>query len=75
MGDVVAFRPCPECLSRNVRTEYEDHKFLYGVENPVELVVLRMPIRCCESCGFEYLDEVAEEMQDEVVRRHLGIKV
>jgi transcriptional regulator with XRE-family HTH domain len=61
------------CAQSNVRTALEDHQFTYG-EGPggVELTV-RVPVRTCDDCGFQFLDEVGEAAKHDAVCRHLGI--
>lgn len=66
-------RPCPECGSLAVRTEFQKQRFPYGEgKDAVELEAL-LPVRRCSECGFEYLDDAAEEIRHEVVCKHLGV--
>jgi putative zinc finger/helix-turn-helix YgiT family protein len=64
---------CPTCGDHNVRTTLETETFSYG-DGPeaVELTV-RIPVRTCDSCGFQFTDDIAEEARHEAVCRHLGM--
>lgn len=66
---------CPQCGTGGVRTSQHRHTFTYGSgESAVELTV-DVPLLCCASCGFEYLDEEAEQLKHEAVCRHFGYRI
>ena len=65
-------RTCAEC-SHPVKTYWHEHSFRYGLaESAVDLAV-RLPVRRCERCDFDYLDEEGERLKHEAVCRHLGV--
>ena len=65
-------RTCFECDALS-RTEWREHAFIYGVgASAVELSV-NLPVRVCNSCGFEFLDHEAETLQHEAICAHLDV--
>ena len=63
---------CGEC-GHEVKTYWHEHCFRYGLgESAVDLAV-RLPVRRCEPCDFDYLDEEGERLKHEAVCRHLGV--
>ena len=63
---------CFECDAQT-RTEWREHAFAYGVgASTVELNVT-LPVRVCNSCGFEFLDHEAETLQHEAICAHLDV--
>jgi putative zinc finger/helix-turn-helix YgiT family protein len=64
---------CPICGAHDVRTTIETDTFSYG-DGPeaVELTV-RVPVRTCNSCGFQFTDDIAEEVRHKAVCRHFGM--
>lgn len=63
-------RTCPQCGSDAVSTSYIRHAFTYG---SAALTVEQLPVRRCDSCAFEYLDEEAERLEHEAICRHFGV--
>ena len=64
---------CPLCGREGVITSWKDHTFSYGSgESQVELTV-SVPVRRCDACEFEYLDESAERLKHDAVCDHLGV--
>ena len=54
-------------------TTWSMNEFSYGSgESPVALQV-RLPVRRCGTCEFEYLDEAAERLKHAAVCDHLGV--
>ena len=74
---VSAFRDrdfsCPECGSERIVTETIDHRFPYGQEDPAVELSARIPVRRCEECGDEFLDDEAEDLMHEAVCHHLHV--
>lgn len=64
---------CPSCGSGKVRTEEIDHCFPYGEGTSAVELSSRVPLRKCQDCGEEYLDNEAEELMHEAVCLHLGV--
>ena len=64
---------CPLCGRETVTTTIHHHTFDYGTgASAVELTV-DLPVRRCAPCDYEYLDEVAEDLQHEAVCKHFGV--
>ena len=64
---------CPLCGDTGIATSWNRHAFDYGSgETAVELTV-SVPVRRCDTCEIEFLDEAAERLKDEAVCRHLGV--
>ena len=64
---------CPMCGDIGITTSWNRHAFDYGTgDTSVELTV-SIPVRRCDACEFEYLDEAAERLKHEAVCRHLGV--
>ena len=64
---------CPACGEHGVTTTWIDHDFEYGSgEESFELQV-RIPVRQCGSCEFEYLDDEAERLKHNAICDHLGV--
>ena len=63
---------CFEC-DEPAGTDWHQHTFTYGSgDGAVELTV-KIPVRTCRSCGFEFLDHEAETLKHEAVCVHLGV--
>lgn len=64
---------CPLCGNTGITTSWNPDVFNYGSgESTVELTV-DVPVRRCEDCDFEYLDDEAERLKHEAVCWHLGV--
>ena len=64
---------CPICHRFDVSTTFVDDPFTYGVgEDAVQLTVT-VPLRTCGHCGYQFLDDAAEDLRQEAVCRHLGV--
>ena len=64
---------CPLCSKKNIATTWINHCFTYGPgESSVELEV-RLPVRRCDICEFEFLDDAAEKLKQIAVCNHLGV--
>jgi rubrerythrin len=66
-------RPCDFCEDGIARVEQKTQRFLYGVEEPVELHAV-VPVWTCDRCGHAYTDGEAEEIRDAAVRAYLAAK-
>ena len=63
---------CPDCGEAEFSVAEKVDQFEYGCgADAVELSAL-VPVHTCESCGFQYTDEVAEDIRHETVCHHLG---
>ena len=64
---------CPLCGNAGITTSWNPDAFNYGSgESMVELTV-DVPVRGCEACDFEYLDDEAERLKHRAVCRYLGV--
>ena len=64
---------CPTCGDHNVRSTIETETFSYGDGPEAVELTIRVPVRTCNSCGFQFTDDIAEDMRHEAVCRHLGM--
>ncbi len=64
---------CPSCGCDSVETTEIEYKFDYGEGERAVTLSAVVPLRVCRGCGFQYLDDVAEDLQHEAVCRHLGV--
>lgn len=63
---------CDEC-GRLVTTTWHDHTFMYGSGEAAAELAVRLPVRRCDHCDFDYLDDEGERLKHEAVCRHLGV--
>lgn len=63
---------CFECAAAT-RTEWREHAFTYGAGASAVELKATLPVRVCNSCGFEFLDHEAETLQHEAICAHLGV--
>jgi putative zinc finger/helix-turn-helix YgiT family protein len=64
---------CPECGHPEIDTVWANCPFPYGVGPEAVELDVRLPVRKCRKCGFEFFDEEAEDLRHEAVCRHLGV--
>ena len=64
---------CARCGAEPVDTFEHRHTFRYGAgESAVDLAV-DLPVRRCQKCGFEFLDQESERIKLEAICDHLGV--
>lgn len=63
---------CDEC-GHQVTTIWHDHTFVYGSGAAMAELAVRLPVRRCDHCDFDYLDDEGERLKHEAVCRHLGV--
>ena len=78
-GNVIKFpQPerieCPACEDKDVTTTMETETFTYGEGAEAVELTVRVPVRTCTSCGFQFTDDIAEEIRHEAVCRYLDIR-
>ena len=61
------------CGDTEITTSWNRHTFDYGAEDSAVELTVSVPVRRCNPCEFEYLDEAAERLKHEAVCRHLGV--
>jgi len=77
-GNVIKFpQPerieCPACEGQNVQTTIETETFTYGDGAEAVELTVRVPVRTCTHCGFQFTDDSAEDIRHEAVCHYLGI--
>ena len=70
--DPHAMHICDEC-GHQVTTTWHDHTFPYGSGEVATELAVRLPVRRCDHCDFDYLDDEGERLKHEAVCRHLGV--
>lgn len=65
-------RLCAEC-GRAIETSWCMHTFRYGSDESAPDLTVRLPVRRCDYCDFDYLDHEGERIMHEAVCRHLGV--
>ena len=65
-------RLCAECGSV-VTTSWHSHSFQCGSGAAAVDLTVRLPVRRCNHCDFDYLDNEGERIMHEAVCRHLGV--
>lgn len=63
---------CDEC-GHPETTIWRDHAFVYGSGDATAELAVRLPVRRCDRCDFDYLDDEGERIKHEAVCRHLGV--
>jgi putative zinc finger/helix-turn-helix YgiT family protein len=63
---------CSDC-NGHIRTENVQHQFIYGAGPDAREIECTLPVRICDNCGAEYVDEEGEQIRHEAVCRHLDV--
>lgn len=71
--NAVANDRCPQCSACAVVTSWHHDVFTYGSGDSAATISVEIPVRHCQSCGFEFLDQEAESLRHKAVCRHLGV--
>ena len=66
-------RTCPVCGGNHVNTYDHQDSFEYGSGDSTVTLQVELPVRKCEACDFEFLDQEGERLKHEAVCRHLGV--
>lgn len=64
---------CGRCESKKIETTFEDYAFEYGTGKKQIELTASVPVRKCQACGYQFLDEAADDIQHEAVCKHLGV--
>ena len=67
-----ALLTCEECR-HPVTTTWHSHTFQYGSGESAAAIDVELPVRRCDQCDFDYLDDEGERLKHEAVCRHLGV--
>src|SRR5438552_14678100 len=68
-----ATESCPNCGLNKISTSLQTESFLHGEGRSSTELTAVVPLRTCDSCGFQYHDETAERLYHEAVCKHLGV--
>ncbi len=72
-SDTKSAQECPVCYSNSIETYTQTDSFKYGSGESAAELSVELPVRHCDSCGFEYIDREGERAQHNAVCKHLGI--
>ena len=72
-SQTVTERACASCGLGPVLTSIVEDRFTYGEGEGAAELVAEVPLRKCEACGFQFLDEEAEDAQHEAVCTYLNV--
>ena len=64
---------CPMCGGEEITTAWNIQVFEYGTGEASVGLEVRVPVRRCGTCEFEYLDEEAERLKHIAICDHLGV--
>ena len=64
---------CPLCGNAGITTSWKPDVFNYGSGESMAELTVDVPVRRCEDCDLEYLDDEAERLKHGAVCRHLGV--
>jgi len=62
---------CPDCESEVTAVSYQTQFFEHGTGADAVKLSCEVPVHSCRQCGYEWTDEVGEEIRHETVCRHL----
>jgi hypothetical protein len=65
---------CASCGSHRVTSNDIDDEFVLGEGPSPVLLQVRVPLRTCQDCGFQFLDETAEDLRRDVIADHQAAK-
>lgn len=71
-GDLGTTQTCDQC-GHPETTIWRDHTFVYGAGDAAAELAVRLPVRRCDHCDLDYLDDEGEGLKHEAVCRHLGV--
>ena len=73
LNDVQNKLSCSLCGGSEVTTAIHCHAFVYGEGADAVELEADVPVRSCDACEFEYLDEESERLMHETICSHLGV--
>lgn len=62
---------CPECGLTPVSTKWIVDKFTYKTDKGQVQLAPKLPLRHCDTCGFEFMDYEAARIKDDAVKAYL----
>lgn len=63
---------CPQC-DGPVQTTWTDQTMTWGSGDLASNIPVSVPLRTCNACDLQYLDEHGERLRHEAICRHLGV--
>ena len=64
---------CPLCGAMEIDTSITPYSFEYGSGDTAAKLNVDVPVRRCDACEIEYLDEEGERIKHEAICQHLGV--
>jgi len=64
---------CPLCGNTGIKTSWKPDVYSYGTGEAMVELTVEVPVRRCEACDFEYLDDEAERLKHGAICQHLGV--
>ena len=64
---------CPLCGAVEIETSITPYSFEYGSGDAAAKLNVDIPVRRCDACEIEYLDEEGERIKHEAICQHLGV--
>ena len=64
---------CPLCGATEIETSIIPFSFEYGSGDAAAKLNVDVPLRNCDACDIEYLDEEGERIKHEAICQHLGV--
>ena len=64
---------CPICGGNQVNTYHHQDAYEYGSGEAAVTLHVKLPVRRCDTCDFEFLDQEGERIKHEAVCLHLGV--
>ena len=64
---------CPLCGNTGITTSWKPDVFSYGSDESMAELTVDVPVRRCDDCDLEYLDDEAERLKHMAICRHLGV--
>lgn len=61
---------CANCNSSDVDTTWIVDEFKYGEGGEAVSLKAHVPLRTCHRCGFQFLDQEAEDLRQKAVCEH-----
>lgn len=64
---------CPMCEGSSVIANTELEKFEYGIGKNMATISVYIPVNRCQSCGYEFVGERADELRHDAICNHLKL--
>jgi putative zinc finger/helix-turn-helix YgiT family protein len=64
---------CPMCEAHSIIINTELEKFEYGIGKNMAVLSVYIPVNQCQSCGYEFVGERADELRHDAICNHLKL--